>query len=73
LLGILNDILDFSKLEAGNLTLESLPFSPASLVGSTLSVVGASAAAKGLEVRVETAPELPEGLLGMAAEYGKCC
>jgi len=64
LLGILNDILDFSKLEAGNLTLESLPFSPASLVGSTLSVVGASAAAKGLEVRVETAPDLPQGLLG---------
>jgi hypothetical protein len=64
LLEILNDILDFSKLEAGNLTLEELPFSPAGLIDSTLSVVGASAAAKGLEVRVEAAPDLPHGLLG---------
>jgi hypothetical protein len=64
LLEILNDILDFSKLEAGNLTLEELPFSPAGLIDSTLSVVGASAAAKGLEVRVEAAPDLPRGLLG---------
>ena len=64
LLEILNDILDFSKLEGGNLTLESVPFSPVGVLESALSVVGASAAAKGLELRVELDPNLPKGLLG---------
>ena len=64
LLEILNDILDFSKLEVGSLTLESAPFSPAGVLESALSVVGASAAAKGLELRVELDPNLPTGLLG---------
>jgi signal transduction histidine kinase/DNA-binding response OmpR family regulator len=66
LLEILNDILDFSKLESGNLTLEEVPFSPAALIDTTLSVVGASAAAKGLEVRVTAAADLPPALLGDA-------
>ena len=64
LLEILNDILDFSKLEVGNLTLESVPFSPGGILESALSVVRASAAAKGLELRVELDPNLPKGLLG---------
>jgi len=66
LLEILNDILDFSKLESGNLTLEEMPFSPAAIIDATLDVVGASAAAKGLEVRVVTSGDLPAALLGDA-------
>ena len=64
LLEILNDILDFSKLEVGNLTLESVPFSPIGVIESAMSVVGASAAAKGLELRLDLDPDLPKGLLG---------
>jgi signal transduction histidine kinase/DNA-binding response OmpR family regulator len=66
LLEILNDILDFSKLETGKLSLEAVPFSVAALVESALGVVGASAAAKGLEVRVQMSPDIPAGLLGDA-------
>jgi signal transduction histidine kinase/DNA-binding NarL/FixJ family response regulator/HPt (histidine-containing phosphotransfer) domain-containing protein len=64
LLEILNDILDFSKLEAGNFTLESIQFAPISVLDNLVSVVGASAAAKGLELRFEGAAEMPAGLLG---------
>lgn len=64
LLEILNDILDFSKLEAGNLTLEQIPFSPRTIVDNMLSVIGATAAAKGLELRYEGASDMPPGMLG---------
>jgi signal transduction histidine kinase/DNA-binding response OmpR family regulator len=64
LLEILNGILDFSKLESGTLTLEELPFAPAGIVGDALSVVGSAARAKGLSIRVETAPDLPLCVLG---------
>jgi hypothetical protein len=64
LLDILNGILDFSKLESGTLSLEALPFSPAAIVADALSVVGGAAKAKGLTMRVETAPEVPASLLG---------
>lgn len=64
LLEILNDILDFSKLEAGNLTLEQIPFSPTTIVDNMISVIGATAAAKGLELRFEGASDMPPGLLG---------
>jgi signal transduction histidine kinase/DNA-binding NarL/FixJ family response regulator/HPt (histidine-containing phosphotransfer) domain-containing protein len=64
LLEILNDILDFSKLETGNFTLESIPFAPISVLDNLVRVVGASAAAKGLELRFEGAAEMPGGLLG---------
>jgi signal transduction histidine kinase/DNA-binding response OmpR family regulator len=66
LLEVLNDILDFSKLESGNLTLEEMPFSPAAIIDTALSVVGSSAAAKGLELRAVTVNELPPALLGDA-------
>jgi signal transduction histidine kinase/DNA-binding NarL/FixJ family response regulator/HPt (histidine-containing phosphotransfer) domain-containing protein len=64
LLEILNDILDFSKLETGNFTLEAIPFAPISVLDNLVSIVGASAAAKGLELRFEGAAEMPVGLLG---------
>jgi signal transduction histidine kinase/DNA-binding response OmpR family regulator len=64
LLELLNDILDFSKLESGALTLEKIQFAPMSVLNNMVSVVGASAAAKGLELRLEGASEMPAGLLG---------
>jgi PAS domain S-box-containing protein len=66
LLRILNDVLDFSKLDAGRMTFEAAPFSPAALVPDALSVYRPDAAAKGLAIRLETGPGLPAVMLGDA-------
>ena len=66
LLRILNDILDYSKMEAGRISLETLAFSPVSLNQSVLSIMGPRAAAKGLFLREQTDPELPQILAGDA-------
>ncbi len=66
LLVILNDVLDFSKIEAGQLRLESRPFDLETLMAKLASLMGQSAHAKGLALRLET-PATPLGpLLGDA-------
>ncbi|WP_310467708.1 response regulator [Sphingomonas sp.] len=52
LLTVVNDILDFSKLDVGEVELVEEPFSLASLVDSTVSIVRVTAEAKGLDLRV---------------------
>jgi CheY-like chemotaxis protein/HPt (histidine-containing phosphotransfer) domain-containing protein len=64
LLTILNDILDFSKLEAGQLTLEEISFSPRALVHNTLSVAGPRASAKGVVIREVIDAAIPQALRG---------
>ena len=66
LLRILDDILDYSKLDAGRLTLEPIPFSPATLTHEAVSVHGPAAIAKGLSICAAVDPDLPETLLGDA-------
>lgn len=66
LLRLLNDILDYSKMEAGRITLENLPFSPAALSQGVLSIMGRRASAKGLSITETTEPNLPATLLGDA-------
>jgi len=66
LLRILDDILDYSKLDAGRLTLEVIPFSPATLTHETISVYGSAAMAKGLSISDTTDPGIPQTLLGDA-------
>lgn len=63
LLGILNNILDLSKIEAGKFSLEELDVVAAALTADIASMLGERARAKGLELRVETAP-IPFRLLG---------
>ena len=53
LLGIINDILDFSKIEAGQLSLDARPFRLETLTARVASLLGATAVAKGLELRLE--------------------
>ena len=48
LLGVLNDVLDMSKIEAGKLTLECVPFTPADLALQIESVHRVMAAEKNL-------------------------
>ncbi|MFD2232257.1 response regulator [Phaeospirillum tilakii] len=54
LLSIINDILDLSKIEAGKLSLEMTDFALAQVLDHTASIIGESARAKGLEIRVDT-------------------
>jgi signal transduction histidine kinase/CheY-like chemotaxis protein/HPt (histidine-containing phosphotransfer) domain-containing protein len=68
LLRILNDILDFSKIDAGQMTLEPAPFSPATLTQHAVSILGPRARAKGLTIGAEADPSLPAGLM---ADHGR--
>jgi PAS domain S-box-containing protein len=64
LLGIINHILDFSKIEAGRLDLELLDFSLATLMRNVDNQLGETAAAKGLGLEFDIAPELARPLRG---------
>ncbi len=48
LLSLVNDVLDFSRIEAGEMLLESIPFSVQECLESALDVVAGDAEAKGL-------------------------
>jgi PAS domain S-box-containing protein len=64
LLTLINDILDLAKVESGRLNLEQMSFEPEQLldkVGETLAV---RAHAKGLELTVRVAPDVPSHLIG---------
>jgi signal transduction histidine kinase/ActR/RegA family two-component response regulator len=60
LLEIINDILDLSKIEAGELTIERIPCSPAQLVNEVALMMRTRAHAKGIELRVEFDPSTPQ-------------
>ena len=64
LLAIVNDILDFSKLEAGKLSAERQPFRLASAIEAASGMVAGRVLGKGLELRVDTAPDLPDWVEG---------
>ncbi len=71
LLGIINDILDFSKVEAGRMTLESLSFSLSTVLDNLANVTATRAAEKGLELRFQVEPEVPEHLIGDPLRLGQ--
>lgn len=66
LLVLINDILDLSKIEAGQMTLETLPFDLHAAVHETLSVLQHGAQAKGICLRVKIAKEIPRMVHGDA-------
>ena len=66
LLEILNDILDFSKLESGRLSLETIAFSPASLVHNAVSILRPRASAKGLAIKTVEDSVIPPAVMGDA-------
>jgi signal transduction histidine kinase len=64
LLRILDDVLDLSKLEADRIRLETIPFDPLALASEVSTLLGVSAATKGLRLEVTRAGgDLPR-LLG---------
>jgi CheY-like chemotaxis protein len=64
LLTIINDILDFSKIEADKLELEDQPFDLRACMESTLDLLAAGAAEKGLDLAYQIDAETPEAVVG---------
>ena len=64
LLQLINDILDFSKLDAGRLELEEVPFDVHAAVNGSAQLLSAQARAKGLNLEVTIAQDVPRMLRG---------
>jgi signal transduction histidine kinase/HPt (histidine-containing phosphotransfer) domain-containing protein len=64
LLAIVNDVLDISKIEAGRLTVETIPFSLRECIDDAMKTLVIGASAKGLDLSWEVAPQTPDALLG---------
>ncbi|MDD2883881.1 MAG: PAS domain S-box protein [Dechloromonas sp.] len=71
LLGIINQILDLSKIEAGKLEIDASDFSLRELLDNTLSMISDAARAKGLTLRTELDPQLPDALQGDPLRIGQ--
>ena len=59
LLSIINDILDISKVEAGKMTIERIETSIAGLIEEVMSLMRVRAHAKGLELNLRYATDIP--------------
>ncbi|KQU80687.1 hypothetical protein ASE08_09455 [Rhizobacter sp. Root16D2] len=59
LLAILNDILDISKLESGNLQVAPQPLDLVAMLGQVDALMRVQAHAKGLQLQVSIAPDVP--------------
>ena len=64
LLTVLNDILDISKVEAGKVVLEKVEFSLHDTARTVIALAQAIAGAKGLELSLEIASDVPDIVVG---------
>ena len=64
LLQLLDDILDFSKIEAGKLALDRVSFRLGEVIRLVVDVLRQDAAAKGIDLRLVVARDVPDALLG---------
>ena len=71
LLGVINDVLDFSKIEAGKLSIEKTDVRLAEVIDHALDLVSDRARAKGLDLRVERAPDLPAACVSDPLRMGQ--
>jgi PAS domain S-box-containing protein len=67
LLGVINNVLDLSKIEAGEMSLEDEPFDLPELIRDLGQLLAPQAAAKGIELLVQSAPSLPPIVSGDAS------
>ena len=71
LLGIINDILDFSKIEAGKVTLEAIPFNPATVVEGVIRSFTHQAEQKMLSLSARLSDDFPDTLVGDPGRLGQ--
>ncbi len=71
LLGVINDVLDYSKIEAGKLSLETIPFDLNQMLHGVSGVLALKAHSKGLELLFHIDPEVPRRLLGDPLRLGQ--
>ncbi|MDH4746636.1 ATP-binding protein [Sphingomonas sp. CBMAI 2297] len=64
MLQTLNDILDFSKIEAGALSVVNEPFALRQMIAEVEAMFSLQAGAKGLDMRVTVAPDVPAFISG---------
>ncbi|KAI8384917.1 uncharacterized protein BYT42DRAFT_493432 [Radiomyces spectabilis] len=64
LLAIIDDILDISKIEAGRMTIESIPFSLRSAIFSVLKTLAVKANQKKLDLIYDVDVNMPDHLIG---------
>ncbi len=64
LLTLVNDILDLSKVEAGKLTIETVPFDLHRAVAETVAIFTHRAAERGVRLEEDIAPDVPRRVLG---------
>lgn len=64
LLALMNDLLDLSKIEAGELRLETINFSPCEVINTTTALLAHGARKKGLELFTDVEEGVPAELRG---------
>jgi PAS domain S-box-containing protein len=62
--GLISDILDLSKIEAGRLTLESVPFALRDMLATMRLAYLTLAQARGLSFKIEVAEDVPAWVVG---------
>ena len=67
LLSLLNDVLDFSKIEAGRLELHPVEFSLRRCMNDAIGNILPGAEQKGVQLRSDIVPEIPDRLVGDAS------
>jgi PAS domain S-box-containing protein len=71
LLGVIDEILDFSKIEAGKLSIERTKVSLRPVIAQAIDLVRDRARAKGLELRLDVAADLPVDCVGDPLRIGQ--
>ncbi|MYL83704.1 PAS domain S-box protein [Desulfovibrio aerotolerans] len=64
LMTLLSDILELAKIESGGLELAKIPYDPVVVLHEASALLDAQALAKGLVLRLETAPDVPRQACG---------
>lgn len=71
LIRIVDDVLDFAKIESGRLGIEHVAFDLDKVVGDQIGVMEGRARAKGLDLGLTVAPDVPRRLRGDPLRLGQ--